>query len=100
MQVMTALCRQEAGGPSLVLVRPQMWCETLRAFAALSATWRLNVSFRLNQTPSQQRAGCSPFLGVVVIGYIVRSSLTIHGGADFLVRWIISSFSGVKKILL
>jgi hypothetical protein len=91
----TALRRQEAGGPSWVLARPRIWCETLRALAALSVTCRLNVSFRSNQTPSQRRASCSPSLWAVVIGWIVRSSLTsktVDAGRDSWNGIVIPSF--------
>ena len=49
---MTALRREEAGGPFCVLPSPRMWYETFRALTARSWTCRLKVSFLSNQTPS------------------------------------------------
>lgn len=99
---MTTFCSANASGLSNVLASPLMCLATCLALAACSNTCCLKLSFLLNQTLSQQRAGWSPSFRAVRIGWIVRLLLTMQGGVCclvFLVRWIISSFSRAKAIL-
>jgi hypothetical protein len=79
-----------------------MWCAITYAFAALSDTCLRKVSFLLNQTPSQRKAGCSPALRAVVIGCTVSLLFTIQRRAwfpPFQEKCIILIFSGAKAIL-
>jgi hypothetical protein len=79
-----------------------MWYTITCAFAALLNICLRKVSFLLNQTLSQRKAGCSPALKAVIISCIISLLFTIQKKTWFPLfqeKCIISIFLRAKAIL-